>query len=195
MKSMITKTEEKKYYKHIYLLLPVYVGLLFSVSIYFLYNLIMVIFYDTGFEFKWLYIFIAFAFGFIEGLSTIYFTLKLNHKKNLFFTNYYKKAKLDIYIPVILKDCVLKNSKGVLLISKDTIEYKVYQMFEKKSLFVIPNNNAKFTIIRQDNQWLKRILTLTKYTNLLKLKIDDKEFEFIVPCLDNIAHRIDTYHL
>jgi len=195
MKSIITKTEEKRYYNRYYLLLPIYVGLLFSVIIYFLYNLVLVIFLGTGFELRWGYLLIAFAFGFLEGLSTIYFTYKLNKKKNIYFTNYNQKSKTDIYIPVILDEGFFNHTKGVLVITKDTIEFKVYQMFEKKSKFYVPSKDSSLELLRQENSLVKKILTLTKSTNLLKLKVDNKEFDFVVPCLEDITHRLETHHL
>ncbi|QVK18537.1 hypothetical protein KHQ81_02140 [Mycoplasmatota bacterium] len=195
MKSMITKVEEKKYYKRIYFLLPIYVGLVFSVIIFLLYNLVSLVFLGTGFELNWYYILIGFVFGFIEGLSTVYFTLKFNKKKNTYFSNYHKKFKLNVFIPVIFRNGLFNNSKGVLLITKDTIDYKVYQMFEKKTLFFVPYKDAKFTIERQENNWFKKILTLTKYSNILKLITNEKEYEFIVPCLEDVTHRIENYHL
>ncbi len=195
MKSIITKQEEKRYYTRTYLLLPIYIGLLFSIIVFILYNLILLLFFKTGFIFKWSFVYIPFGLGFLYGLSTIYFTFRVNRKKNIYYTNYNKKSRKDLYIPVTLRKGLLDSSKGVLIIAKDKIEYRIYQLLKKETLFFVPSKDATITITREENDMIEKILTLTTHTNILTLTVDEKKYEFIVPCLENITHRVDTHHI
>ncbi len=195
MKSLITKKEEKKFYLHTYALHPIYFGLLFAILIYLLYNLFNVIAYGIGFKFDWYPILIGLGFGIFEGLLNIFITMRLNKKEQKLYFNFNKKQQSDIYIPVFLKKGLFNESKGVLLISKENVEYKVYQLFEKKSLFNVPSTETNIVVDEEKNHWLTKILTLTKKTNVLKLTTKDNEYQFVIPCLEDVSHRIKSYHI
>ncbi len=195
MKSIITKKEETKYYNRVYLLLPVLMGLIFSIIIFLIYILVFLITHGFGFQIEWKYILIAFGLGVLEGLSTIYITHKVNAKKNHYFANFSKKAKTDTYIPATLHMGFLNNTNGVLIVTKDEIEFRSFGLLEKKSIFTVNYHDAKMEIVREKNPLLKRIFTLTSENNILKLTANDKEYQFIIPCLDDVSHRLGTHRV
>ncbi len=189
MRSIITKHEEKKYYKRIYVLSPIYIGLLFSILIYLLYNLIEVIFFKGAFTFNWRYILIAFIFGVIEAVTTIYSTFKLIDKRYNILSKKNKVSKTDAYLSVIHKNGY-KIAKGVLLVTKDTIEFKIYDLFNEKTIFNCLKSDVTLNFVRDKNSLLGMILHLSMYSYKLKLKSNSKEYLFTIPCLVNVSHRI-----
>lgn len=189
MRSIITKFEEKKFYKRIYTLSPVYIGLLFSILIYLLYNLIGVALFKGSFTFNWLYILIAFAFGVIEASTTIYFTFKLIDKRYKYLSKKNKVSKTDAYLSVILNDGY-KKTKGVLLFTKDTIEFKIYDLFDDKTIFNYLRSDATLNFVSEKYKLINMILHLSKNSYKLKLKIRNNEYLFTIPCLVDVSHRI-----
>ncbi|HEY8365236.1 MAG TPA: hypothetical protein VIK84_06650 [Haloplasmataceae bacterium] len=193
MKTIITNIEENKYNKRIYLLLPIIVGLIFAVTITLIYFVFYLIFPDTLFQWKFTYSLLAFILGVLDGFTTILLTIKNNNKKHNYYSNLERKGKNDMYIPAILEKGFLKNIKGVILLTKDSLDFVAYQMRERKTLFSYPISEVSYEITREENKTLKRILTLTKGTNIMTVTVNEQKYRFILPCLPNIIHRLESH--
>ena|SRR5690554_2823618 len=193
MKSIITLKEENKFYLRTNLLLPVYIGLIFTVIILIIYNLLYVIFNDNGFNWNWTFVVIAFILGFLEGLSTIYLMARQNKKDFKYYTNLNKKTKTDFFVPVTLLEGFLKNSRGILLVTKDKVEVKINQLFDKRTHFSKSFQDVQLEVVYEKNSLLKKILTFTKGTNILYVTCNKKKLSFIIPSTINITHRLETH--
>jgi len=192
MKSIITYKEVKNYYARTFLLLPFIQAIIFGavlflvyLGIYSLLGLLVVVNYTT--------LYIGLILGFVEGLSTVIVYASLNKKKNTYYSNLERKGKTDFFIPVIFHQGALQNFHGVLIISKENVEYRLYQLFDKSLRFTYPTNEVKLEIVRRKKNILKTILTLSAYENILVLTTKDGKYEFIIPCLKDATHRLETH--
>lgn len=192
MKSIITQKEGNKYYVLTNLLLPIYMGIIFTAMIFIIYLILKLFIQDS--DFKWNLTFIIIAIlGFFEGLSTIYLIVRQNKKDYKYYSNQNKKSKTDFFVPAILIEGFMKNNRGILVVTKDKVEFKVNQLFEKKTQFSEAFQDVELEVVWEENCLFKKIITFTKGNNILYLTTQDKKYRFIIPSTINLTHRLETH--
>lgn len=193
MKSIISLKEEKQYFNRIYMLLPLYMGILFTVIIYLIYNLLYLIIEGRGFHWNGKFILIAFVLGLFEGASTIYLTHRQNKKDFTYYEHTNKKAKTDFFVPVTMEKGFLKNKRGILVVTKEKVEFYTNQVFGKTAMFSQAFSDTNISIKWEENSRFKKIATLTKGSNILHLVVNEEKLRFVIPCKLNLTHRLITH--
>ena len=188
MKSIVTVKEEKQFYKRFYFLLPIYTALLFFAITYIFYNIVSIIIHGMGFYWNTTFMVIALVLGFLEGLSTMLLNIRLIKKRN----NLFYKSK-DTFVPVVYEKSTFNSVKGFVMISKDTVRFQLYDLFEKKTMLTEDFADTSLSIVREKNKPLKMIFTLIPEVNILHLKSPIGEYKLIIPCIPNIVHRLETH--